>query len=393
MSEYQTRTHNIGLNALLLGSGSKGTYRQAGIHSYIDGLLSQLKDKDQRFSYKAFVCLDNENKYDGLAAYQAPNAVNISPVARILWEQFVLPKIARRKRLDLLHGMAFVTPILSVVPTIVTVYDLSFLRFPRRINRTNRLYLSLFTRISCIKARRIIAISEHTKQDLVSLLGVKNNKVDVIYPGLGRNFKRASEESVNKFRERKGLPERFIFYLGTIEPRKNLSVLIHAYNKIKPKNVKLICAGDKGWLYKEVFRIVEELHLGRDIMFPGFVPKDELSLWYSACSVFVYPSAYEGFGLPVLEALACGAITITTDAASLPEVAGKAALLVPPGEVDILAEYIDDVLTTRGKYIELCNVGPEQAARFSWETAGRLTERTYARALGLPDIRQTIDTK
>ena len=128
-------------------------------------------------------------------------------------------------------------------------------------------------------------------------------------------------------------------------------------------------------------------------MFPGFVPKDELSLWYSACSVFVYPSAYEGFGLPVLEALACGAITITTDAASLPEVAGKAALLVPPGEVDILAEYIDDVLNTKGKYIELCNVGPEQAARFSWETAGRLTERTYGRALGLPDIRQTIDTK
>ena len=242
MSEYQTRTHNIGLNALLLGSGSTGTYRQAGIHSYIDGLLSQLKNKDQRFSYKAFVCLGNANKYDGLAAYQAPNAVNISPVARILWEQFVLPKIARRKRLDLLHGMAFVTPILSVAPTIVTVYDLSFLRFPRRINQTNRLYLSLFTRISCKKAQRIIAISEHTKQDLVSLLGVKSNKVDVIYPGLGRNFKRASKESINKFRERRGLPERFIFYLGTIEPRKNLSVLIHAYNKIRPKNVKLICA-------------------------------------------------------------------------------------------------------------------------------------------------------
>ena len=172
-----------------------------------------------------------------------------------------------------------------------------------------------------------------------------------------------------------------------------MSVLIHAYNKIRPKNVKLICAGDKGWLYEDVFRIVEELHLGRDIMFPGFVPKDELSLWYSACSVFVYPSAYEGFGLPVLEALACGAITITTDAASLPEVAGKAALLVPPGEVDILAEYIDDVLNTKGKYIELCNVGPEHAARFSWETAGRLTESTYGRALGLPDIRQTIGTK
>ena len=159
MSQYQTRTHKIGLNALLLGSGSKGTYRQAGIHSYIDGLLSQLKDKDQRFLYKAFVGLDNVNKYGALGAYQAPNAVDTWPVARILWEQFVLPKIVVRDRLDLLHGMAFVAPILSVVPTIVTVYDLSFLRFPRRINRANRLYLSLFTRISCIKARRIIAIS------------------------------------------------------------------------------------------------------------------------------------------------------------------------------------------------------------------------------------------
>ena len=107
----------------------------------------------------------------------------------------------------------------------------------------------------------------------------------------------------------------------------------------------------------------------------------------------MYPSAYEGFGLPVLEALACGAITITTDAASLPEVAGKAALLVPPGDIDIFADYIDDVLNAISKYIELCYVGPEQAARFSWETAGRLTERTHARALGLADMQQTIDTK
>ncbi|HCU81215.1 MAG TPA: glycosyltransferase family 1 protein [Chloroflexi bacterium] len=393
MSQYQTRTHKIGLNALLLGSGTKGTYRQAGIHNYIDGLLSQFKNQDQQFLYKAFVCLDNVNKYHELVAHQVPNVVNKSPITRILWEQFVLPTIVMRNRLDLLHGMAFVTPILSVIPTIVTVYDLSFLRFPRRINRTNRLYLSLFTRISCVKARRIIAISEHTKQDVVSLLGVKKNKVDVIYPGLHGNFKRASEISVAKFRERRGLPERFILYLGTIEPRKNLSVLIHAYNKIQPTNVKLICVGDKGWLYKEVFQIVEELHLGRDVMFPGFVPQDELTLWYSACSVFVYPSAYEGFGLPVLEAMACGAITITSDAASLPEVAGKASVLIPPDDVDILADCIDDVLNTKGKYVELCNVGPKQAARFSWKTAGRLTERSYTRALGLTDMQQSIDSK
>ena len=393
MSVHQTRTYHIGLNALLLGSGSKGTYRQAGIHSYIDGLLSQLKDKDRRFSYTAFVGPNDEDKYDEIVTYVAPDTVDTRPVARVLWEQFVLPRITMRERVDLLHGMAFVAPILSVAPTVVTVYDLSFLRYPGRINRTNRVYLSLFTRISCIKASRIIAISEHTKKDLVSLLGVNNKKVDVIYPGLGKNLKRASEKAIAQFRERRGLPDRFIFYLGTIEPRKNLSVLIHAYNKIKPQNVKLICAGDKGWLYEEVFRIVEELRLSRNVIFPGFVPKDELSLWYSACSVFVYPSAYEGFGLPVLEAMACGAITITTDAASLPEVAGKAALLIPPGDVDILADCIDDVLHTKGNYNELVHTGPEQAARFNWETAGRLTTRTYARALSLPDVQESVDGK
>ena len=393
MSGYQTRTYHIGLNALLLGSGSKGTYRQAGIHSYIDGLLSQLKDKDPRFSYTAFVGSNDEDKYNEIMTYEAPDAVDTSPFTRVLWEQFVLPRITMRERVDLLHGMAFVTPFLSVAPTVVTVYDLSFLRFPRRINRMNRIYLSLFTRISCINARRIIAISEHTKKDLVSLLGVNNKKIDVIYPGLAANLERASEKSVAQFRERKGLPDRFIFYLGTIEPRKNLSVLIHAYNKIKPQNVKLICAGAKGWLYEEVFRVVEELHLSRDVVFPGFVPKDELPLWYSACSVFVYPSAYEGFGLPVLEAMACGAITITTDAASLPEVAGKAALLVPPGDVDILADCIDNVIHAKGNYNELRDTGPEQAARFSWETAGRLTTRTYARALGLPDVQEQMDNK
>ena len=218
------------------------------------------------------------------------------------------------------------------------------------------------------------------------------DSVDVVYPGLGSRFQRASTQDVTEFRQRRGLPERFILYLGTIEPRKNLSVLINAFNRLRPNGVKLICAGGNGWLFEDVLRVVDELHLSRDVYFPGFLPADELHLWYSSCSVFVYPSDYEGFGFPVLEAMACGAPTITTNASSLPEVAGCAAKLVPPGDVDVLAEVIDSVLSTPELQRKLSDAGQVQARRFRWETAGVRTARCHARALGLPESLHKVDS-
>ncbi len=385
--------HRVGLNALLLNSGRGDSYRRAGIHSYIRGLMPHLPPADTRMTYAAFVGPAGEDVSNGMHVVRAPENISGRPVARVLWEQLLLPWLCVQERLCLLHAMAFVSPVLTPRPTVVTAYDLSFLRFPDRFRPANRIYLSLFTWLSCRRARRVIAISKHTRKDVVDLLGVSLNRVDVVYPGLGSGFERASAQAVAAFRERLGLPERFILYLGTIEPRKNLSILINAYNKLRPPGVKLICAGGKGWLFEDVFKTVEELHLSRDVLFPGFLPADELPLWYSACSAFVYPSNYEGFGLPVLEAMACGAPTITTNAASLPEVGGSAAWLLPPGDVDALAEGIDCVLSSPALQSELSEAGPVQAHRFCWETAGRLTARTYARALGLPALPQEVAAK
>ena len=384
--------HRVGLNALLLNSGQGASYRRAGIHSYIEGLLPCLESADSRLKYTAFT----GPGWDGLGirmhTVHASKYLSSQPVARVLWENIVLPFLCVKEDVRLLHAMAFVSPLFISVPTVVTVYDLSFLKLPSRFRTANRIYLSLFTRLSCRRARRVIAISQHTRKDVVDLLGVSRDSVDVVYPGLGSRFQRASTQDVTEFRQRRGLPERFILYLGTIEPRKNLSVLINAFNRLRPNGVKLICAGGNGWLFEDVLRVVDELHLSRDVYFPGFLPADELHLWYSSCSVFVYPSDYEGFGFPVLEAMACGAPTITTNASSLPEVAGCAAKLVPPGDVDVLAEVIDSVLSTPELQRKLSDAGQVQARRFRWETAGVRTARCHARALGLPESLHKVDS-
>jgi glycosyltransferase involved in cell wall biosynthesis len=229
----------------------------------------------------------------------------------------------------------------------------------------------------------VIAISESTKRDVVAQFRIPSERVDVIYPGIDKRFRAAPRGTVAEFCARRGLPEKFILCLGTIEPRKNLSNLIRAYAKVRPPGVKLICAGGKGWMYQDVFRTVEELHMGSDVLFPGFVPNDELPLWYSAAMAFVYPSSYEGFGIPVLEALACSTPTVATASSSLPEVAGDAALLVPDNDIEVLTEAVSRILADNNLRADLSAAGPQQAKKFCWRKAGQLTACSHARALGL----------
>ena len=376
------RTYHVGLNALLLGSG-QASYRSAGIHRYLCGLLPSLTATHDRFRYTAFVSNGYSPVSSKMHLYNVGPMVG-RPAIRIAWEQLVQPWVALRERIDLLHSMAFVSPVLANIPSVVTVYDLSFLRVPDRFRPANRLYLSLFTRVSCQRARRVITISESTKRDVVAQFNISAERVDVIYPGINQRFRPASMEAVADFRARRGLPDEFVLYLGTIEPRKNLSLLIQAFAKARPPGVKLICVGGQGWMYQSVFETVEELSMSRDVLFPGFVPNDELPLWYSAATAFVYPSSYEGFGLPVLEALACSAPTLVADAASLPEVVNDAALLIPPDDIDALADALSLMMTDASLRAELAAAGPVQAKKFDWPTAGRLTARSHARALEVP---------
>jgi glycosyltransferase involved in cell wall biosynthesis len=293
------------------------------------------------------------------------------------------PVALRRERIDVWHAMAFVAPVLSPCPTVVTVLDLSYLRFPEAFKSPNRLYLKWMTRISVRRARAVIAISESTRQDVISLLGVPAGRVHCVYCGVDPSFRPLPVPEVESFRREKGLPERFVLSLSTIEPRKNVVTLVDAFAELVTlapdvtAGVCLVIAGGRGWLAAPVYARVEELGMQDRIRFTGYVPEGEKRLWYNAATCFCYPSLYEGFGLPPLEAMACGVPVVTSDASSLPEVVGDAGLTVPPRNTAALAEALHRVLSDPGLHADLAHRSLSRAQRFSWAEAARQTAQIY----------------
>jgi glycosyltransferase involved in cell wall biosynthesis len=376
---------HIGLNAHLLSLTE--TYRGAGINWYIHNLLTHLPRVDRDNRYTAFLS-DGRFANPGLAL-KLSRLPTSRPVVRIFWEQVVQPFALRKEKVDLLHALAFVTPLLSPCPSVVTIYDLSFLLYPEGFKRAKRFYLNLFTRLSARRARRIIAISESTKRDVVRLLGVPPEKVGVIYCGIDEAFRPLLDDQVAAFRSERGLPERFILFVGTIEPRKNVTRLIEAFASLHTcelANLKLVIGGAKGWFYGDVFARVEELGLESAVMFPGYIPVSELPLWYNAAELFVYPSLYEGFGLPPLEAMACGTPVVTANTSSLPEVVGQAGLTVDPLDVEGLAEAMRRILDDEALRYEMRGRGLQRARDFSWTKTAQETVQVYRRAMESGDV-------
>jgi glycosyltransferase involved in cell wall biosynthesis len=375
---------HVGLNAHLLSLGRN--YRGAGINGYIYNLLRHLPQVGGHYRYTAFL---SEHRFSP----EPPLAVRLSrlPTAhapvRIFWEQAIQPVVLQRARVDLLHAMAFVSPLLLPCPTVVTVYDLSFLRFPGSFRPLNRFYLRQFTSWSVRRAHRVLAISESTRQDVIRLLGKPAEQVDVVHCGVDKRFYPRGQAAVAAFRRKKGLPERFILFLGTLEPRKNVVSLLEAYAQLSASNVGswpvLVIAGAKGWFYEDIFAAVERLDLTERVIFSGYVPEEEKPLWYNAAELFVYPSLFEGFGLPPLEAMACGTPVIVCNTSSLPEVVGDAGIKVPPGDVSALAQAIAAMLHDQAGRAAWQERGLVQAERFSWHAAARQTVRVYERALGM----------
>lgn len=379
-AQAPSSTH-IALNAHLLSLGRN--YRGAGINSYIYHLLRNLGQIDSGYRYSVF--LGDRRFVDERLRLHYSRWPTHRPVVRILWEQLVQPMALHQGEVDLLHAMAFAGPLVTPCPFVVTIYDLSFYHYPEAFRPWNRWYLSIFTALSARRARRVIAISESTKRDVVKMLGVSPDRVDVAYCGVDEIFRPLPAAEIAHFRGERALPDRFILFLGTLEPRKNVQKLIQAYGQwraAEPDVPKLVVAGGKGWYYDQIFAEVERLGLTGDVIFPGYVMQQELPWWYNAADLFVYPSRFEGFGLPVLEAMACGTPVVTTNVASLPEVAGDAALLVSPDDETQLVEAMRRALSEVSLRQEMVTKGLAQAADFTWARTARQTLDTYNRALG-----------
>lgn len=372
----------IGVNAHLLSR--EGGYRQAGVSRYIEALLAELphvvEPDDEILAYIA--------DRDGVNAPVSPIRWKSSvlpthyPPARIFWEQTRGALAGWLDGLDLLHAPVNVAPVLRTTPSVVTVHDLAFERFPEHYPPGRRRYLSMMTRLSVRNARRVIAVSEATRDDLIDIYGLISNRIRVVPNGVDDRYKPAAAEDVANFREQHGLPEKFLLFVGTLQPRKNLDGLIRAMGFLRQKlDWPLIVGGGEGWMYESVKRVVSQQHVGGRVRFVGYLPAEDLPLWYSAASIVVVPSFYEGFGLPALEAMACGTPVVVSNASSLPEVVGDAGVLVDPRRPQQIAAGILQLADNAARHEELAVRGRERAARFSWRRTAQETYAVYRTAL------------
>lgn len=367
----------VGINAQLL-SGTH-SYRRAGIHHYIAQALRHLP-RDDRLEYVVY------SAYDG--RWERPDMPHVAPPwstenrwLRILWEQTVWPLDVRRRNLDLMHSMAFVIPYWRPRPATLTVYDLSFLHFPERFPLLQRRYLQSQTERSCKSARRILTISESGRGDVHRHFGVPLERIDVVQPGVDNHFRPLDEQTVADFRQRQQLPEQFILHVGTLQPRKNIPTLIDALAQLNRPDLPLLLVGGKGWQYDEIFARIGALGLQKQVRLTGYVPDEELPLWYNAASALVFPSVYEGFGLPIVEAMACATPVIAAETPSAHEAAGDAALLFAARDVDRLVKHLLTVLDNKTEVHTMRERGLKHAAQFTWTAAGAKMAEAFLRAL------------
>jgi glycosyltransferase involved in cell wall biosynthesis len=297
-----------------------------------------------------------------------------------LWTHLRLSAELWQRPPDLLFVPAHVLPFYCPVPGVVTIHDLGYLHYPQAHRPFDRWYLDWTTRRHTRIARRMIADSLATKQDLVQFYGADPDRIQVIYLGRDETLKPVIDPGlIAQAKTAYNIEGDYLLYLGTLHPRKNLVRLIEAFALALSAGdfppLKLVIAGGKGWLYQEIFARVEALGLAGQVIFPGYISESLKPALLSGAMAYLFPSLYEGFGLPVLEAMACGTPVLTSNVSSLPEVAGKAALLVNPHEPAEIAQGIIQLVANPQLRQSLIEQGFHQLRKFSWtEAAAQLLE-------------------
>lgn len=356
---------------------------RAGAGIYIFSLVKALAAVDRDNEYRVFVKPEHEAELGVLGSnFKTMSVPALSAPRRLAWEQTALPQAVRRFKADVLHSPHYTTPLAlgGGCRRVVTFHDMTYLLMPELHSRFHRRFFPPMMWAAARQADRLIAVSESTRQDVLRLLGPDPSKVVTVLEAAGPVFRPVAPAEVLDVCTRYGLPPgRFLLYVGVLEPRKNVPMLLHAFAKIAVQfpEVPLVIAGKKGWMYDAIFAELTALGLADRVVFTGYVPEEDLPRLYGGARAFVYPSLYEGFGLPVLEAMQCGAPVITTDISSMPEVAGKAALLVKPDDINGLAEALARVLSDDALAADLKQRGLARAAEFSWESAARETRAVY----------------
>ena len=351
-----------------------------GIGTYIRNLLRHLARIDNQTE---FVILCRPEDRETLAAIgETFRPVPESSGNYSIAEQIRIPWALQREGITLFHAPHYVLPPLVRCRSVVTIHDCIHLMFPQYLpNRVALSYARTSIQLAARRATRVMTVSESSKRDILRFVDMRPEKIDVIYNAYDERFAiEPREEDVVRVRERYQLHDEFILYAGNVKPHKNLERLIDALHLLRQRgldHVKLVLIGDDISKYTALRRAVHKHQLHKYVRFLGYLPEETLAVMYRLASVFVFPSIYEGFGLPPLEAMASGTPVVTSNVSSLPEVAGDAAVLVDPYEPQSIADGIHRVLTDEGLRRDLVRKGIARAGQFSWEQSVRRIHAIY----------------
>jgi glycosyltransferase involved in cell wall biosynthesis len=384
----------IGINALFLQQPATGT----GQHLY--HLLEGLDEHDHENTYVLLIPQFRRataTRFPELSPTRFRNVQGVGALAarlgenfeKVWWEQVGLLQACRREGLELLHCPYFASPLASPIPTVVTIHDTIPLLLPEYgAHFAGRAYTSL-SALAARRARAVIAVSECSKRDIERTLGLPQEKIHVIGNAVDESYQPVRDPRLlTQLRERYGLGERFILYFGGFDVRKNVHRLIRAYARVRKEfsePYQLVVAGRLRFvghrLYPDPRLLVREMGLDSEVIFTGQIREPDKPPLYSAATVFAFPSLYEGFGMPVLEAMACGAAVVTSNTSALPEVAGDAAVLIDPTSEEAIGQAILELIQDPARRAALGEAARARAKHFSWGAVAKQTLEVYARAV------------
>jgi glycosyltransferase involved in cell wall biosynthesis len=371
---------HIGIDAHAVGTGL------AGNETYVTNLVEALAEVDAENRYTLYVTKPAavERFIGRWQNFAVRRTLPHTPLVRV---PLTLSAELRRRPVDLLH-VQFTAPPFAPCPFVATIHDLSFEHLPDTFKRRSRAQLRLTVRRTARRAAQIITISEHSKRDIVETYGVAPERVTVTHLAAAPHFRPVTDErELRRVRQLYGIEGDYILAVGSVQPRKNLARLVRAYSDLRRQRAqaklpRLVVVGKLAWLYEETLRAVEECGAADAVTFTGYAPGGDLPALYSGALCFAYPSFFEGFGLPPLEAMRCGAPVLVGDRTSLPEVVGDAGLLVDPFDTAAISAALARVIDDEELRQTLRGRGLARAARFDWHDTARRTLEVYQRATG-----------
>jgi glycosyltransferase involved in cell wall biosynthesis len=361
--------------------GTPLLYTHSGVRTYVEQLLRHLVSAHPQWDYLLYsnrrFTHHDINGVTPLAGY--------FPASRWVWEQFTLPRIIAQSEADLCHFMNNSAPWTCGVPYVLTIHDASLFLFSQYHPLSRLLALRLMLPHAARRAQAIITVSHTARHELIDILNLSPEKVHVVYNAVGDHFHpRQDKAQRDQLRRQYNLPSKFILYVGTIEPRKNLRRLIAAFGQIHTTHpdCHLVMVGPSGWLINGMLeKEVEAVNLTDKVHYLGIVSQDDLPGIYSLATLFAFPSLHEGFGMPLLEAMACGTPTLTSDRSAMPEICGTAAYLVDPVSIEAIADGLNCLLNSAAQRAWHVEQGFKRVRQFSWEQSARETSMIYEKIL------------